>query len=89
MRDWAVGQAGGSCYSRAALSSNDSKTRYNFERLFVGGGWSRGLVVQIHAFRAFMANGGKFEMGNVHLVVIPQPMEEGIEVAHIVTSLPA
>ena len=26
--DWAVGQAGGSCYSRAALSSNDSKTRY-------------------------------------------------------------
>ena len=29
LRDWAVGQAGGSCYSRAALSSNDSKTRYN------------------------------------------------------------
>ena len=28
LRDWAVGQAGGSCYSRAALSSNDSKTRY-------------------------------------------------------------
>ena len=27
LRDWAVGQAGGSCYSRAALSSNDSKTR--------------------------------------------------------------
>ena len=26
LRDWAVGQAGGSCYSRAALSSNDSKT---------------------------------------------------------------
>ena len=25
LRDWAVGQAGGSCYSRAALSSNDSK----------------------------------------------------------------
>ena len=25
--DWAVGHAGGSCYSRAALSSNDSKTR--------------------------------------------------------------
>ena len=57
--------------------------------LSVGGGWRRGLVAQIHAFRAFMANGGKFEMGNVHLVVIPQPMEEGREVAHIVTSLPA
>ena len=28
LRDWAVGQAGGSCYSWAALSSNDSKTRY-------------------------------------------------------------
>ena len=28
MRDWAVGQAGGSCYSQAALSSNDSKTWY-------------------------------------------------------------
>ena len=55
----------------------------------MGGGGSRGFVVQIHAFRAFMANGGKFEMGNVHLVVIPQPMEEGREVAHIVTSLPA
>ena len=27
LRDWAVGQAGGSCYSLAALSSNDSKTR--------------------------------------------------------------
>ena len=27
LRDWAVGQAGGSCYSQAALSSNDSKTR--------------------------------------------------------------
>ena len=26
LRDWAVGQTGGSCYSRAALSSNDSKT---------------------------------------------------------------
>ena len=26
LRDWAVGQAGRSCYSRAALSSNDSKT---------------------------------------------------------------
>ena len=25
LRDWAVGQAGGSCYSWAALSSNDSK----------------------------------------------------------------
>ena len=24
MRDWAVGQAGGICYSQAALSSNDS-----------------------------------------------------------------
>ena len=30
LRDWAVGQAGGSCYSRAALSSNDSKTLYIF-----------------------------------------------------------
>ena len=28
MRDWAVGQAEGSCYSWAALFSNDSKTRY-------------------------------------------------------------
>ena len=28
LRDWAVGQAGGSCYPRAALSSNDSKTLY-------------------------------------------------------------
>ena len=28
LRDWAVGQAGGCCYSRAALSSNDSKTLY-------------------------------------------------------------
>ena len=26
LRDWAVGQAGGSCYSRAALLSHDSKT---------------------------------------------------------------
>ena len=32
LRDWAVGQAGGSCYSRAALSSNDSKTRYSTEK---------------------------------------------------------
>ena len=29
LRESAVGQAGGSCYSRAALSSNDSKTRYS------------------------------------------------------------
>ena len=43
----------------------------------MGGGWSRGLVVQIHAFRAFMANGGKFEMSNVQLAVIPQPMGKG------------
>ena len=28
LRDWAVGQAGAGCYSQAALSSNDSKTRY-------------------------------------------------------------
>ena len=28
LREWAVGQAGGSCYSRAAMSSNDSKTLY-------------------------------------------------------------
>ena len=26
LRDWAVRQAGASCYSHAALSSNDSKT---------------------------------------------------------------
>ena len=30
LRDWAVGQAGGSCYSWAALSSNNSKTRYSW-----------------------------------------------------------
>ena len=28
LRDWAVRQAGAGCYSLAALSSNDSKTRY-------------------------------------------------------------
>ena len=28
LRDWAAGQAVGSCYSWAALSSNDSKTLY-------------------------------------------------------------
>ena len=28
LRDWVVGQAGACCYSQAALSSNDSKTRY-------------------------------------------------------------
>ena len=28
LRGWAVGQAGGSCCSQAALSSNDSKTLY-------------------------------------------------------------
>ena len=28
LRDWAVGQAGGSCYSQAGLSSDDSKTLY-------------------------------------------------------------
>ena len=33
LRDWAVGQGGGSCYSWAALSSNDSKTRYNSIKL--------------------------------------------------------
>ena len=27
LRDWAIGQAGAGCYSQAALSSNDSKTR--------------------------------------------------------------
>ena len=32
MRDWAVGQAGGRCYSWAALSSNDSKTRYTMRQ---------------------------------------------------------
>ena len=30
LRDWADGQAGASYYSRAALSSNDSKTRHLF-----------------------------------------------------------
>ena len=36
LRDWAVGQAGGSCYSQAALSSNDSKTLYYpFVPLFI------------------------------------------------------
>ena len=28
LHDWALGQAWGSCYSSAALSSNDSKTLY-------------------------------------------------------------
>ena len=28
LRDWAVGQVWGSCYSWAAVSSNDSKTLY-------------------------------------------------------------
>ena len=28
LRDWAIGQAGAGCYFWAALSSNDSKTRY-------------------------------------------------------------
>ena len=28
LRDWAIGQAGASCYSQAALPSNDSKTLY-------------------------------------------------------------
>ena len=32
LRDWAVGQAGGSCYSQAALSSNDSKTLYALQQ---------------------------------------------------------
>ena len=36
LRDWAVGQAGAGCYSRAALSSNDSKTRYRVTRHFKG-----------------------------------------------------
>ena len=31
LRESAVGQAGGSCYSRAVLSSNDSKTLYKAE----------------------------------------------------------
>ena len=31
LRDWAIGQAGGSCYSRASLSSNDSETLYTFQ----------------------------------------------------------
>ena len=29
LRDWAVGQARGSFYSQASLSSNDSKTLYS------------------------------------------------------------
>ena len=28
LRDWAIRQAGAGCYSWAALSSNDLKTRY-------------------------------------------------------------
>ena len=74
--------------SERVVVSNEKEYTILSLFLWVEGG-ERGLVVQIHAFRAFMANGGKFEMGNVHLVVIPQPMEEGREVAHIVTSLPA
>ena len=31
LRDWAVGQAWGSCYSWAAVSSNDSKTLYIYK----------------------------------------------------------
>ena len=31
LRDWAARQAGGSFYSQAALSSNDSKTLYRVE----------------------------------------------------------
>ena len=29
LRDWAIGQAWGSCHTWAALSSNDSKTLYS------------------------------------------------------------
>ena len=35
LREAAVGQARGSCYSRAALSSNDSKTLYLFSSRFL------------------------------------------------------
>ena len=35
LRDWAVGQARGSCYSLAALSSNDSKTLYTLPYLIL------------------------------------------------------
>ena len=38
LRDWAVGQAGGSCYSQAALSSNDSKTLYLSNVIMHGSG---------------------------------------------------
>ena len=34
LRESAVGRAGGSCYSRAALSSNDSKTLYGENIVF-------------------------------------------------------
>ena len=34
LRDWAIGQAWGSCYSQAALSSNDSKTRTHHPSTF-------------------------------------------------------
>ena len=44
LRDWAVGQAGGSCHSRAALSSNDSKTRYRGGALSL----TQGLVISFH-----------------------------------------
>ena len=39
LRDWAVGQAGGSCDSWAALSSNDSKTLYKVTMVFVHPAW--------------------------------------------------
>ena len=34
LRDWVDGQAGAGCYSWAALSSNDSKTRYTGAHLY-------------------------------------------------------
>ena len=50
LRKWAVGQAEGSCYSRAALSSNDSKTLIfvSFPSLLAVAAWLKaaGLVIQ-------------------------------------------
>ena len=56
--------------------------------LWVEGGAEVSWCKSMHSGHSWQM-AGKFEMGNVHLVVIPQPMEEGREVAHIVTSLPA
>ena len=48
LRDWAARQAGAGCYSWAALSSNDSKTRYSSFCL---------SVVLVTTFNLFLASG--------------------------------